>query len=169
MKELIVALYEYNVWANERLFEAAVQLTSEQLARTFAHSFESVHRTFVHMLGAESLLFARWQGISPRSWPFEPTTLDELRTQWHQLAAVRRAHLDALENDQFGNIVNYTSLRGVRYELPRWQLMLQSANHSTHHRAEIAAMLTAMGHAPEHTEMLGFFLERANQSWTAAR
>ncbi|MCA1554451.1 MAG: hypothetical protein LC737_08735, partial [Chloroflexi bacterium] len=98
-KQMLLSLYEYNDLANEALLRAAAHLPAAQFAQKFAHSFESVQRTFVHMIGAEWLWFVRWRGESPGAWHPEPKTLGEIRTRWTALAAERNQQFAALGDD----------------------------------------------------------------------
>ncbi len=61
--------------------------------------------------------------------------------------------------------MHWTNMRGQPFALARWQVMLHCANHSTHHRSEVAAMLSKLGHEPDSTDLLEFYLGRAGQSW----
>jgi len=56
-------------------------------------------------------------------------------------------------------------MRGQSFALPRWQVILHCANHSTHHRSEVAAMLTELGHEPDSTDLLEYYLAHAGQPW----
>src|SRR5215216_5971029 len=46
-------LYDYNYWANKKLFSVVSQLTPEQFTQAVAGSYESVRNTLVHVLSAE--------------------------------------------------------------------------------------------------------------------
>ena len=163
MKELLVSLYEYGEWVNQRLMENAADLTDEQFKRDLLPGFGSVHRTLVHILGAERIWFERWQGRSPKTMltPHEAPTLRAIREQWATLSDERRAYLAALAEAELAVTMHWTDTRGQPSALPLWQMMLHCANHSTHHRSEVAAMLTELGHEPDSTDLLKFYLERA--------
>ena len=167
MKEPLASLYEYGAWVHQRLLEAAAALTAEQLTQKVLPSFGSVHLTLVHVLGAEILWFARWQGLSPKTMlsPHELPTVPAIRERWARLIDERRAYFAALDEGELATTMHWTNMRGQPYTLPRWQVMLHCANHSTHHRSEVAAILTELGHEPESTDLLEFYLERAGQAW----
>ena len=167
MKEQLASLYEYGAWVNQRLLEAAAALTAEQFIQKVLPGFGSVHLTLVHILGAEMLWFARWQGLSPKAMlsPPELPTVPAIRERWAELIDERRANLVGLDEAELAATVHWTNMRGQPYALPRWQVMLHCANHSTHHRSEVAAMLTELGHEPDSTDLLEYYLECAGQQW----
>jgi uncharacterized damage-inducible protein DinB len=167
MKEQLVSLYEYGAWVNQRLLETAALVTQEQFMHKVLPGFGSVHLTLVHLVGAEILWFARWQGQSPRTIlaPGDLPDIQSIRARWIKLNDERRAYFAALDERELNTSVNWTNMRGQPFTLPRWQVILHCANHSTHHRSEIAAMLTELGHEPDSTDLLEFYLERAGQTW----
>ena len=57
--------------------------------------------------------------------------------------------------------MHYRDTRGERQEVALWKAMLQIANHGTHHRAETALLLTALGKPPRQLDYVFFELERA--------
>jgi uncharacterized damage-inducible protein DinB len=167
MKEQLTSLFEYGTWVNQRLLETAAALTAEQFTQKVLPGFGSVHLTLVHIMGAEVLWFARWQGLSPKTMlsPHELPTALAIRERWAELIDERRAYFAALDETELAATVRWTNMRGRPYVLPRWQVILHCANHSAHHRSELATLLTVLGHEPDSTDLLEFYLERAGQSW----
>ena len=167
MKEQLASLFEYGAWVNQRLLGAAAALTAEQFTQKVLPSFGSVHRTLVHILGAEVLWFARWQGRSPKTMlsPGDLPNVQAMRERWSELIDERSGYFAALEEAELGSSVRWTNMRGQSYALPRWQVILHCANHSIHHRSELAIMLTVLGHEPDSTDLLEFYLERVGQQW----
>jgi uncharacterized damage-inducible protein DinB len=167
MKEQLSSLYEYGVWVSRRLLSTAAALTEAQLTQTVLPGAGSVHLTLVHILGADVLWLERWQGRSPKTIlsPDELPTLAAIRERWAALADERRAYLASLDEAGLAATLQWTNMRGQPFALPRWQVILHGANHSTHHLSEVAAMLTALGHQPESTDLLEYYLEHAGQQW----
>jgi len=97
--------------------------------------------------------------------PGELPTVPAIRERWAELIDQRRANLASMDEADLAVTVRWTNMRGQAYALPRWQVMLHCANHSTHHRSEAAAILTELGHEPDSTDLLEFYLERAGRSW----
>ena len=67
--EEMVALYEYNAWADRRALQAASALTREQFTKQLGSSFSSVRDTLSHIYGVEWLWLERFQGRSPSAIP----------------------------------------------------------------------------------------------------
>lgn len=167
MKEQLISLYEYGEWVTHRLLETSLALTQEQFTRPVLSGFGSVHLTLAHILAAEVLWLARWQGLSPRTMlsPVDLPTAPAICERWTVLNDERRVNLENLAEAELTATVHWTNMRGQLFALPRWQVMLHCANHSAHHRSEVAAILTELGHEPDSTDLLEFYLERAGQQW----
>ena len=167
MKLHLLSLFAYGDWVNERLLETAAALSGAQFDRKLGPGFESVRRTFAHLLGGEELWFARWQGESPKTIlsADEVPDVPALRARWQRLSERRRANLASLREADLNLIVHWINMRGQDFALLRWQVMLHSANHSTHHRSEIASMLTQLGHEPPSTDLIEYYLGLAGQAW----
>jgi uncharacterized damage-inducible protein DinB len=155
-------LYDYAVWANDRVLTTAAALTDTQWRRAMGHSFGSVHATMVHVLSSEALWLARWQGESPRERSITPEglpTLAALQARWTEVSAALRAYVGPLDGTGWRQEIHYTTLDGRPAAYPLWQMFLQVINHGTHHRAEAAAMLTQLGHPPPPLDLIEFFRE----------
>ena len=167
MKQEVLSLFEYGDWASQRLLEAASRLTAQQFTQKVLSSFGSVHLTLTHILGAEILWFERWQGRSPAAIlaAEEVPSPDAVRSRWAPLVEARRAYLADVQEAGLNERVQWTNMRGQPFTLLRWQLMLHTANHSTHHRSELATILTELGHEPDSTDLLEYYLGAAGQQW----
>jgi uncharacterized damage-inducible protein DinB len=65
--------------------------------------------------------------------------------------------LGALTSDQLAKTVAYTNTMGERYAYPVWQMMVHLVNHGTHHRSELAEMLTQLGSPPPSLDLLVYY------------
>ncbi len=156
--ELLHNLYHYNAWANARILGTAAQLGSEELRAEANASFGSVHGTLVHMMSAQWVWLARWQGASP-SATLEPQTfptLEALRTRWDQIERETQAFVSACTEAHLARIIEYQNFQGERWAYPLWQQMVHQVNHATQHRSEVALILTQWGHSPGWLDLLYF-------------
>ena len=161
MKEMIGALYDYGMWANARLLAKAGALAPAQLQQKLTKGAEPILPTFGHLVGADLRWFARWRGEVPPPMPASPAdlpTLEAVGTKWNELYPVRRAYIASLDDAALREPIRWVRDAGT-VSLPRWQAMLQCANHATQHRSEIAAMLTDLGQSPGDLDFAFWCLE----------
>ena len=185
LEHFVHTLYAYTRWANERLLDTALQLSPQALIAKPTMAADSIRDTLVHIMSAEQFWLIRWQAITPdfstddldvpniatiRYWiltwnglvpmvgpnPTDFPDIPSIRTCWqaieHQTAAFVRRQDDAT----LARVVEYVNVHGVADPYPRWQMMVQQANHATHHRSEVALQLTELGHAPPSLEFISY-------------
>ncbi|MGH7326061.1 MAG: DinB family protein [Candidatus Rokuibacteriota bacterium] len=164
--ELVRGLYDYHWWANRRLFDHAVTLGEEAAGREVGKqfSFPTVRRMFGHLHGADWVWLARWKGTSPDRLPgAEFQTLAELRPRWDETEQEQRGFIQALTPADLGRVIAYKSTDGKPYQLILWPLLQHVANHATHHRSEIATMITMIQGSPPDTGIATYQLFVSNQ------
>ncbi len=164
--ELIHGLYGYHRWANRRLFEAAAKLGEEGAAQEVGKqfSFPTVRRMFAHIYGADWVWLMRWQGTSPTKLPGgEIESLAALREKWDALEKEQRAFIESLAPADLGRIVEYKNIEGKPFRLPLGPLLQHVANHATHHRSEVATMLTMLQVSPPATDLVVYQLIQSGQ------
>ncbi len=161
--ELVRGLYDYNEWANNHVLKTASGLSEEEFSRAQGASFESVEGNLAHIMGAQAVWLARWQtGANPA--PI--TELQSVRGYPATELAFALSHAGlreftaSLTDADMDKVLHYTDIRGNPHARPLWQLMVHVVNHGTHHRAETAMALTAMGQAPAQLDYVYFELAR---------
>lgn len=160
-KEMLLALYDYGVWANAKLLHIAAQLPDEVYRKRWSEGYQPIHDTLVHNYGADMRWLARWQGNPAPAFvnPAELATLAEIGKRWTVLAAQRRAYIESLSDVQLDAEIEW--VRGEeRMTLPRWQAMLTAATHGIQHRSEIAAMLTDAGDSPGNLDFVFYCISQ---------
>ncbi len=139
-------LYDYHYWANARMLDACEALTTEQWHRPHGHSWGSAHGMLTHMLAAETIWLSRWKGTSPTILlkPEEFPALVDIRRQWAEIEDDLRRFIAACDDARLNSVLHYRTTRGDPQGDLLGVLMLHLANHGTHHRGELAAMLALM-------------------------
>lgn len=164
--ETLRGLYEYHWWANRRLFDVAVGLGDEAVQRELGKhfSFPTLKATFVHIYGADFVWLTRWKGQTPERLPGDPDfpSLGVLRTRWDDLERSQREFIDGLGPGGLGRVVEFRSVAyprpdGGAYRIPLWPLLQHVANHATHHRSEIATMVTMISGSPPATDLAVYY------------
>jgi len=155
----IKALYEYNHWANERIFEAVSRLMPEQYTKDMQSSHRSVRDTFVHVISVEWIWLQRIRTTSPKAhWPpLDFPTVSKLRERWDELAPDQMAFIAHLTDEQLKKSITYINLAEEPFTYPLWQILQHVVNHSSYHRGQITTMLRQLGTKPEPTDFLLFY------------
>lgn len=155
----IRTLYQYNTWANGRVFDATAALPPEAFLRDLGNSFPSIRDTLVHIVGAEWVWLERWHGNSPPRLPpgSDFSSHDAVRARWAEVERDQARYLAALTEDILAREVAYTNLKGQPFRYPLWQQLLHVVNHSTYHRGQVTTMLRQLGARPVSTDLLVFY------------
>lgn len=161
-------LARYHVWATHRLLEAVSRVSAEDYQRDVGLFFKSIHGTLNHLLVAEHLLwYARFaKGASPvlaLDAEIEPhrerlaQALNGGAANWSQLIASWPA-------ERFDGHLDYQTSKGVPQSLPFSASLAHVFNHATHHRGQITAALTGLGHAAPELDWVYHLQQQAYEA-----
>ena len=160
-------LARYNVWATRRLFEQVDALPEADYRRECGLFFKSVHGTLNHLLVAEhEIWFERFaSGVSNRIALNTEAETDRARLRERLLHAVAQWQplIAAWDAARFEGWLDYTTTRGVPQSLPFAATLAHVFNHGTHHRGQITAAITAMGHACPELDLVWMLQAEAHE------
>lgn len=156
----IVAMAHYNQWQNNNLINAADQVSDEDRQRDLGAFFNSIEKTFNHILWGDKIWLSRFGDFSPPRTTSLEASLSEGGT-WEEFKAERRAldqkmiewtskfDINTLPSEikWFSKAINQEISRPTAILLPHL------FNHQTHHRGQIHAMLTRLGQKPGATDL----------------
>ena len=116
-------------------------------------SFPTIKGMFAHLYGADRIWLSRWTGPVPSRMAGDAdfATMEELRGKWDALEAEQRAFVDGLSASDLTRLLAYTNNQGIQAEVALAPLLQHVVNHGTHHRSEIATMLTLASASPPDT------------------
>ena len=152
--QLIRELYDYHRWANRRLLDVATGLGDDTTRDMGKHwSVATVKGMFAHLYGADFIWLSRWKGGAPGRLPGDAdfATLGDVRAAWDRLEAEQRAFVDSLTDTDLGRPVTYKNTAGEQFTVALGPLLQHVVNHATHHRSEIATMITLISGSPPDT------------------
>ncbi|HET7339972.1 MAG TPA: DinB family protein [Methylomirabilota bacterium] len=164
---MIHDLYEYHRWANHRLFGVASALGEEACGRELGTHFSvpTLTRMFAHIYGADLNWLKRWKGSSPTESPFfDLPSMAVVRDRWDRLEAEQKAFVDGLGEADLTRVIHYKNSQGQAFSVALGVLLQHVANHATHHRSEIATMLTLLSGSPPDTGINTWILQRTGQA-----
>ena len=149
--------YGYNAWANDRILDAAEQVSPEQLTAPNALGWGDLRGMLTHTLNAEvgwfNFLFERGEGDPLK--PEDFADVAALRAGCHAQNEITRQCLDTLADADLTRI-HSRERGGRRYDFVLWQALVHVVNHGTQHRSECAALLTGLGHSPGDMDLTLF-------------
>jgi uncharacterized damage-inducible protein DinB len=154
--------YDYNYWANRKLFAVVSQLTPEQFARNVAGSYGSVRNTLVHMMSAEWGWIDRCGGPSRPAQlkPDDYPTAESVIEQWALVEGYAREFLGTLTDDDLQRIVEFTLGVTGKRAMPLGELLQHASTHGVHHRGQVALLLRVLGVPPGNFDLLFYDAER---------
>lgn len=147
MKELLLQLAAYNVWASQKLIDVVLSLPEEKQTAEVASSFTSLNKTILHMWDAESAWWQRMklhERIIIPSENFNGSTRDvtnglvQQSKQW--LDWVNNASEPAIEH-----VFQYYNSKRELFKQPIYQMLLHVFNHGTYHRGQLVNILRQLG------------------------
>lgn len=164
-KSSLLVLHHYNEYANRLVLETAARLDEKAFTTPSSPSHGTVQGLLTHMLTTEFFFLARCEGkpILPRA-PGATLTLEELRITFEQVAEERRKYLEWASEELLAQEIA-VPIGGKEIRLARWQFLLQSLLHSTHHRGELSIVMTALGCPLPTLDPILQFVSESGQEW----
>jgi uncharacterized damage-inducible protein DinB len=161
-------LFEYDRWANDRVFQAASTLSAEQFTRDLGGSFRSVRDTLVHIVSGEWGWIAFWKEDRPTAdfltnlWTplntmFDPNAYPDVaavQSKWAEVARDQAEFADGITNEDLQRML---PVRDTKLSLAH--VMHHVANHSTYHRGQVSLMMRQLGAQPLSTDFAMFLLQ----------
>lgn len=168
--EWLRASARYNRWMNDKLYGLAATLSDEARKRDLGAFFKSIHGTFNHLLLADRVWLARFQGVAVPDGFMGPgiRSLDqELYADFEDLRRQRAltddelaAWVSALGEERLATPLVYVR-RGKQLESPLWWAVAHVFNHQTHHRGQLTTLFTQQGCDPGATDLFAMLREEA--------
>ena len=158
MKNYFMTLARYNLWVTRKLYEHVDALSDDEYRRDAGLFFKSVHGTLNHLLVGEHLVwFPRFaEGVSNRRALNEEAEADRVRLRERLVDGAQRwmPFIESLDATRFDGTLDYVTTKGVPTSLPFAMALGHVFNHGTHHRGQITAAITAMGHAGPELDLV---------------
>jgi len=147
MKEILIQLSAYHIWANQLLLNTIEQLPEEKQKQEVSSSFNSLYKTVLHMWSAESIWWQRMKLLERINIPAETFNGDmkelamsllQQDRQWNEwISNAQEHHLE--------HVFQYQNLKGEQFKQPIYQMLLHLFNHGTYHRGQLVTILRQLG------------------------
>ena len=148
-------LLEYHRWANQRVLQAAAQLSDTQLDQAFPIGHGSLRKILTHMLDVEAWWLDNWTA-QPRPRTASDTRANEtaagdtargiadLAARWQTVAQQSDAYLANLNGEQAARVLE-VPVRGVELRIAIADSAVHVVCHGTHHRAQLVNLFRQVG------------------------
>ncbi|MGE5624264.1 MAG: DinB family protein [Bacillota bacterium] len=161
-REYFEALAGYHIWAHRRLLKALEPMGDAAYHADQGLFFRSVHRTLNHLLLVDLLWHGRLTGK-----PFAVSGLDQelvkersrLAEEMLRAAETLRGLMAKLDDAQLERPSAYQDTEGKRREYPLCLQLAHAFNHATHHRGQVTAVITRLGHESPVLDLPVFLLD----------
>ncbi|MDM4772688.1 DinB family protein [Solimonas sp. SE-A11] len=147
----------YNHWMNQKLYDAAAQLSEAQRQEDRGAFFKSLHATLDHLVYADTAWLYRFTGrdisvLDPRKLQY--TDFATLRAARERLDAEILAWVETVDENWLAAPFSATGqLTGKTFTRPAWQMVSHVFNHQTHHRGQATTLLMQFGIDPGVTDL----------------
>ncbi len=164
MVEALRELFEYTAWADRRVLDAVARLDAAAFEKDLGSSFPSIRATLVHVLSANWVWLARWQGSSPTSIPaaWDLSSFPALRAKWGEIQREQAAFLAGLTDADLTRRLSYRNTRGEPFVDALGETLRHVVNHATHHRGQVVTMLRQLGAEGVNTDLIAFYRLRSS-------
>ncbi|MCJ8309809.1 MAG: damage-inducible protein DinB [Rhizobiaceae bacterium] len=166
MHEHFTRFAAYNRWANQRLYDAAAQLSDAQYREDCQVFFNSMQGTLNHILVADTVWMGRFQNTE-----HSITGLNDILHEDHADLTKARLEMDQRIADYVGSLDQATLEADFTYtpvtspDPVTMQLAIALShvfNHQTHHRGHAHAVLTRLGADAPPLDLIYFQIEQQN-------
>ncbi|HRV95102.1 MAG TPA: DinB family protein [Anaerolineae bacterium] len=160
----LMALYDYNDYANRLLFDTIAQVNEADLHREVSPSHDSIFQLLYHTLGVEYFFLSCCRDQPNRLARDKFSSAADLRRDWLQLEVDRKAYLASTDDEALAQIIE-VNFGAHQFQFPKWQVLTQAFVHSTHHRGELSVVLTELGHPLPTLDIIVHFAKASGQPW----
>ena len=147
MKEVLVQLSAYHLWANQLLLDVILQLSEEKQKQEVSSSFRSLYLTVLHIWNAEYIWWQRMKLQERIVGPGESFKGDmkELSNQLLKQDRQWNEWIGNAQENMLHHVFQYQNIKGEQFKQPTFQMILHVFNHGTYHRGQLVNMLRQLG------------------------
>jgi uncharacterized damage-inducible protein DinB len=159
-------LFEYNYWANQRVWDSISRLSDEEYHRDLGFGHGSIHNQMVNLVAGEWIWLTRLHGESPRAL-LDPA--DYTRSSIQDVASTVelkfRRFVQDLDDTKLERHIQYRNTQGGSYSNMLWTVLVEVTNHSTAYRAQAMDMVQKLGGITKEL----YFIHWYRESMSTAR
>jgi uncharacterized damage-inducible protein DinB len=152
---LLADAFAHHVWATQRLLDACLDLTPEQLETRVVGTYGSILDTMRHLVGADSWYLFDMAGDRDRRIESEQMDLRALRSAM-EADEIAWSRLLAENPDPDAVVHEIDESDGLERDAPFGIRLALALHHGTDHRSQICTALTSLGLEPPSIDVWDF-------------
>jgi len=159
--ELVSSLFEYYLWAFEKVWDCVEEITDEQFTTELDYSRGSIRNQIIHVISASERWHNRIQGMPVPDYLVNDAfaTKQITRQRWDAHCRETGRLLEALTDLDLTRVIPWAlPHRQLEAKSTVTEILIHLFNHATDHRSQILAMLHYGFHARTVEQDLIFFL-----------
>lgn len=163
MKKIFTQYAAYNVWANQRIVDAVVNLSDEQLNMEIISSFPGIQKTLIHLWDVETIWWQRMKLAEMQEWPgltFSGSIV-ELGNNLIQQSKQWKDWIDGATEAALEHEYIYKNTKKDSFKQPVYETLHHLFNHQTYHRGQLITLLRQAGvSAIPNTDLISFLRKK---------
>ncbi|GAB2524151.1 DinB family protein [Spirosoma aerophilum] len=135
MKDHLIQLLDYELWANQRVIESLDSLTNppSRAVAVMGHILSAQHIWFGRIMHTTTFITI-WEDI-PVSWMIETA-----ERQHRQVVG----HVSSLQEPDITEFVEYNNSNGIPYKSSLLDILTHMSHHAAYHRGQIVQLIRPM-------------------------
>lgn len=155
----LLKYFAHDDWALRKAFQAAEQLTDEQIDTPIDIGHGSLRKNLQHILDAWAWWLANWaEDCSPFSKTENSLSLGEMQALAQDAAHQRLVFIKSLDEESANRVVTVVA-GGPKSCFRVTESLLQLCVHGTHHLAQCLNMLRQLGATPPSIDLVSWLRE----------
>lgn len=150
VNEFAQLMAKYNQWMNEKLYSVCAEVPKADREKDLCAFFGSIHNTLDHIVWADDALLVRLQDADRRIESYKPPQIKDFNQLRERREEVDEEIIDWAAQVADADVDQPYEFKSVLYNktrtLPRYALVAHLFNHQTHHRGQVTALLSQLGH-----------------------
>lgn len=142
-------LYDYDRWANQKVWDCVEKLSEAQFKQKHDYSAGSVYNQVYHLMTSELWALkifgvdtdAEFKTLKQDDFP----TRAAIHAQWDGYVRRVQDHLNALTDPKIQAEIAMPLGSGLVLKAPMWEFLMSMIDHSADHRAQILARIHQLG------------------------
>ena len=151
MKDYLIQLLDYELWANQRVIESLDSLKNppSRAVAVMGHILSAQHIWFGRIMHTTTFITI-WEDI-PVSWMIETA-----ERQHRQVVS----HVSSLQESDVAELIEYNNSNGVPYKSPLLDILTHMSHHAAYHRGQIVQLIRPMLTEAPITDFIVFTREK---------